>query len=111
MKMTDPWFGESPSNVGSFLIWQQPHYIYMAEEVFRADSIASHGTSKEALQKYAANVEATAEFMADFAHFDYSRNEYVLKGCTAMQESMSKDMSLNQPFELAYRRYGLEVAQ
>ncbi len=111
MKMTDPWFGESPSNVGSFLIWQQPHYIYMAEEVFRADSIASHGTSKEALQKYAANVEATAEFMADFAHFDSSRNEYVLKGCTAMQESMSKDMSLNQPFELAYWRYGLEVAQ
>ena len=28
MKMTDPWAGEAPSNTGSFLIWQQPHYIY-----------------------------------------------------------------------------------
>ena len=30
MKMTDPWAGEAPSNTGSFLIWQQPHYISSA---------------------------------------------------------------------------------
>ena len=29
-KMTDPAGNDSPSGVGSFLIWQQPHIIYMA---------------------------------------------------------------------------------
>ena len=37
MKMTDPWAGEAPSNTGSFLTWQQPHYIYLAEEMYRAN--------------------------------------------------------------------------
>ncbi len=35
MKMTDPSAAEAPSTVGSFLIWQQPHLIYMAELIYR----------------------------------------------------------------------------
>ena len=104
MKMTDPWAGEAPSNTGSFLIWQQPHYIYMAEEMYRANP------TMETLKKYAEQVEATAEFMADFATFDAKSKHYILKGATAMQESMSKDFSYNHPFELAYWQYGLSVA-
>ena len=104
MKMTDPWAGEAPSNTGSFLIWQQPHYIYMAEEMYRA-----HPTN-ETLDKYARQVEETAEFMADFVAFDTKTNCYYLKGSTAMQESMSKDFSFNHPFELAYWHFGLTVA-
>ncbi len=104
MKMTDPWAGEAPSNTGSFLIWQQPHYIYLAEEMYRAEPTA------ETLRKYADNVKATAEFMADFVSFDKKNNYYYLKGSTAMQESMSKDFSYNHPFELAYWQYGLSVA-
>ena len=98
MKMTDPWAGEAPSNTGSFLTWQQPHYIYLAEEMYRANPTA------ETLKQYAANVEATAEFMADFAKTGK------LFGQTAMQECMTKDISYNHPFELAYFRYGLFVA-
>jgi len=98
MKMTDPWAGEAPSNTGSFLTWQQPHYIYLAEEMYRANPTA------ETLKQYAANVEATAEFMADFAKTGK------LFGQTAMQECMTKDISYNHPFELAYFRYGLSVA-
>jgi hypothetical protein len=30
MKMTDPSGMEAPSSIGSFLIWQQPHLIYLA---------------------------------------------------------------------------------
>ena len=105
MKMTDPWAGEAPSNTGSFLIWQQPHYIYMAEEIYRANP------SEQTLSKYAEQVEATARFMADFATLDSKTGKYVLKGSTSMQESMSKDFSFNHPFELAYWQYGLEVAQ
>ena len=104
MKMTDPWAGEAPSNTGSFLIWQQPHYIYLAEEMYRA-----HPNAKT-LHKYAENVEATAEFMADFVSFDKKTGKYFLQGATAMQESMSKDFSYNHPFELAYWCYGLNVA-
>ncbi len=104
MKMTDPWAGEAPSNTGSFLIWQQPHYIYMAEETYRSKSTA------ETLKKYAKQVEETAEFMADFVSYDAKSKKYFLQGATAMQESMSKDFSYNHPFELAYWQYGLNVA-
>ena len=104
MKMTDPWAGEAPSNTGSFLIWQQPHYIYMAEDLYRANPTA------ETLKRYAQQVEETAEFMADFVSYDKASKQYFLQGATAMQESMSKDFSYNHPFELAYWRYGLTVA-
>ena len=104
MKMTDPWAGEAPSNTGSFLIWQQPHYIYLAEEMYRATP------SAETLKNYADNVEATAEFMADFVSYDKKTGKYFLQGATAMQESMSKDFSYNHPFELSYWCYGLNVA-
>ena len=105
MKMTDPWAGEAPSNTGSFLIWQQPHYIYLAEEMYRAKPTA------EILKEYGEQVEATAEFMADFVTFDKRSGRYQLRGATAMQESITKDISYNQPFELAYWQYGLSVAQ
>jgi hypothetical protein len=105
MKMTDPWAGEAPSNTGSFLIWQQPHYIYLAEEMYRANP------TSETLREYGEQVDATAEFMADFVTFDTKHKKYTLKGATAMQECMTKDISYNQPFELAYWSYGLSVAQ
>jgi len=109
MKMTDPWAGEAPSNTGSFLIWQQPHYIYMAEELYRANP------TKETLKKYAEQVEETAAFMADFASSRPVNGGIAavssLIGATAMQECMTKDISFNHPFELAYWHYGLSVAQ
>ncbi|MBQ0072808.1 MAG: hypothetical protein KBT34_01295 [Prevotella sp.] len=106
MKMTDPWVGESPSNVGSFLTWQQPHYIYMAEEMYR------HNPTPETLAKYAKYVEETAEFMADFALSCAKDGEKIkLHGQTAMQESMSKDFSYHHPFEQVYWVYGLKTAQ
>ena len=108
MKMTDPWAGEAPSNTGSFLIWQQPHYIYMAEEMYRANPTA------ETVQKYSEQVEETADFMADFVSvasgLPAGKKRYFLQGATAMQESMSKDFSYNHPFELAYWQYGLTLA-
>ena len=61
--------------------------------------------SEKTLKRYAENVEATAEFLADFAKTGK------LFGQTAMQECMTKDISYNHPFELAYFRYALNVAQ
>ena len=115
MKMTDPWAGESPSNVGSFLTWQQPHYIYMAEEMWRsvcAKPGVTEAEKKAIIAKYGKNVEETAEFLYDFAKScDHNTGSISLYGQTAMQESMSKDFSYCHPFEQVYFKYGLMKAQ
>ena len=115
MKMTDPWTGESPSNVGSFLTWQQPHYIYMAEEMWRnvcAKPGVTEDEKKAIIAKYGKNVEETAEFLYDFAKScDHNTGSISLYGQTAMQESMSKDFSYCHPFEQVYFKYGLMKAQ
>lgn len=102
MKMTDPSAIEAPSNVGSFLIWQQPHYIYMAELLRRA------GMDPE---PYYDLVQKTAEFMADFATYDEANDRYVLKGCIAAQETLQASKTINPPFELSYWHFALEIAQ
>ena len=105
MKMTDPSGMEAPSNTGSFLIWQQPHLIYLAELLYRA------APSKEVLEKYGRLVDETAEFMADFATYDAENDRYVLKGCIAAQETLRADKTVNPPFELSYWHFGLSTAQ
>jgi hypothetical protein len=110
MKMTDHRAGEAPSNVGSFLTWQQPHYIYMAEELYRRAS--DKEKKQNVLTKYGMYVEETAEFIADFAKSCQKDSGKIrLFGQTAMQESMSKDFSYGHPFEQAYFVYGLTTAQ
>lgn len=65
-----------------------------------------------ALDRYAEAVEATAQFMADYAKAcDKGKGDIRLFGQTAMQESMSKDFSYCHPFEQAYWKYGLAKAQ
>lgn len=105
MKMTDPSGDESPSNTGSFLIWQQPHIIYLAELVYRSSP------SPAILKKYADLVEQTAEFMASFATYDKTRGKYVLKGIIPAQETLRASETINPPFELSYWHFGLSVAQ
>lgn len=105
MKMTDPSGVEAPSNVGSFLIWQQPHLIYLAELLYRADP------SEAVLDDYFDLVQETAEFMADFATYDADGDRYVLKGCIAAQETLKANKTVNPPFELSYWHFGLGVAQ
>ncbi|QKJ30181.1 hypothetical protein HQ865_10540 [Mucilaginibacter mali] len=105
-KMTDPWGNESPSSVGAFLIWQQPHFIYMSELAYRAHP------NKETLDKYKNMVFATAEFMASFAYFDKETNRYILgKGIIPSQEVHKADLTFNPPYELTYWDWALNVAQ
>lgn len=105
MKMTDPSGTEAPSKVGSFLIWQQPHYIYLAELAYRNDP------SEETLDKYAPLVQETAEFMADFVTYDSIGDRYVLKGCIPAQETLKASETVNPPFELSYWHFALQTAQ
>jgi len=105
MKMTDPSGTEAPSKVGSFLIWQQPHFIYMAELVYRSNP------SPEFIRKYGRLVNQTAEFMASFATYDKIKDRYVLKGAIPAQETLRASETINPPFELSYWHYALSVAQ
>ena len=106
-KMTDPRGRESPSSVGAFLIWQQPHFIYMAELCYR-----SAKDPQTIIKKYAPLVKATADFMASYAWFDSTTNRYVLgPALIPAQERFKQDSTLNPSFELAYWRWALETAQ
>lgn len=105
MKMTDPSGVEAPSNVGSFLIWQQPHYIYMAELLYRANP------SEEVLQRYNHLVQETARFMYSFATYDDFHGRFLLKGCIPAQETLKAATTINPPFEVSYWHFAMLTAQ
>ncbi|MDR3366891.1 MAG: hypothetical protein LBO71_08000 [Prevotellaceae bacterium] len=105
MKMTDPSGEEAPSSVGSFLIWQQPHIIYLLELLYR------NNPSPEFIERYASLVEQTAAFIASFATRDEAGKRYVLKGIIPAQETLRASETLNPPLELSYWHFALQVAQ
>jgi hypothetical protein len=103
-KMTDPSGIDSPSNVGPMLIWQQPHPIAYAELCYQAHP------NRETLRKYAVLVHESAQFMADFAHFDGKR--YVLgPPLIPAQENHPPRETWNPTYELEYWSYALGIAQ
>ena len=103
--MTDPSGTEAPSKVGSFLIWQQPHLIYLAELLYRANP------SEELLKKYNSLIQETAEFMYSFATYEEEHDRYVLKGAIPAQETLRAAETVNPPFELSYWHFAMQVAQ
>ena len=105
MKMTDPSGMEAPSDVGSFLIWQQPHPIYMAELLYRANP------SKAFLEEYNDLVQQTAEMLAAFVTYDAEHDRYCIEGACGANESYNEDYTVNPAFELSYLHFALSVAQ
>lgn len=105
MKMTDPSALEAPSKVGSFLIWQQPHIIYLAELVYRANP------SDEFLKQYAELIHETATFMYSFADYDMMEGRYILQGVIPAQETLRASETINPPFEVSYWHFAMNVAQ
>lgn len=103
MKMTDPSAEEAPSKVGSFLIWQQPHLIYLAELLHRARSNTS--------MKYRQLIQETAEFMYSFATYDDQHDRYTLNNIIPAQETLRAAETINPPFELSYWHFGMQLAQ
>lgn len=106
-KMIDPSGRESPSSIGVFLIWQQPHIIYFADLLQRTRS-----GDTDILEKYAPLVFETAEFMASYARFDADADRYVLgPALIPAQERFDPAVTINPAFELAYWHWGLVTAQ
>lgn len=104
-KMTDPDGGESPSSVGSFLLWQQPHIIDMLDVIAKRKPVSFQ-------EKYHYLVEETAFAMEDLLSWDSLRNVYRLgSGFIPAQESLPFSTTYNAPLELAYWYQGLRIAQ
>jgi protein-glucosylgalactosylhydroxylysine glucosidase len=103
-KMTDPYGYESPSSVGAFIIWQQPHPIYLAELLYRQDS------SNATLEKYESIVFNTAEFMVSFLKI--KDGKYHLCHPLIPAQEIFKATETDDPsFELQYWYHSLTVAQ
>ena len=103
MKMTDPSSEEAPSKTGSYLIWQQPHLIYLTELLRRS------GTD---ISRFHGLIEETAEFMLDYARQSTTQGAttYALRGCIPAQETLSAETTVDPPFELVYWQWALKVA-
>lgn len=105
-KMTDNNGDEAPSSVGAFLVWQQPHFIYMAELMYR------HHHDPKVLEKYKDLVFTTADFMASFPTYDPVRQRYNLgRGLIPAQECFDPVTTYNPTYELAYWHWALNIAQ
>ncbi len=105
-KMTDPSGRDSPSPVGTLLIWQQPHPIFYAELAYLTTP------TKATLNRFKDIVEETAQWMADYAHYDEAKDRYVL-GPPAIpaQENHPARETWNPTYELEYWHFGLKTAQ
>jgi hypothetical protein len=105
-KQVGPDARESPSDIGPFLLWQQPHVIYLAELLRRAEHVS------QADERYRELVDQTARFMADIA--EPTPQGFALgPPLVPAQESYAavRDRAMNPPFELAYWSWALGVAQ
>jgi protein-glucosylgalactosylhydroxylysine glucosidase len=101
-KMTDPFGHESPSSVGAFIIWQQPHPIYLAELLYRSKPTA------DVLERYRPIVLSTAEFMKSFV----KKQGGVYHLCHPLipaQEIFPAKSTDDPAYELQYWHYALSL--
>ena len=109
-KMIGPDGVDSPSKVSPFIMWQQPHPIYMSELLYRAGGAGGGG--KRVLQAYAGLVEESAALLASYAHLDGQSGKMRLgPPIIPVQENFPPLATFDPAFELAYYRWGIETAQ
>ncbi|KAI1214428.1 Six-hairpin glycosidase-like protein [Annulohypoxylon truncatum] len=106
-KMTETITGvSSPGGINGLLLWQQPHPMYMAELAYQASP------TRITLERWDAVISASADYMASYAwknessgYFDLGPPSY------GVTENTPPGETLNLAYEIAYWRYGLDVAQ
>lgn len=105
-KQVGPDARESPSAIGTFLIWQQPHPIYLAELIFRANP------NRDLLHEFADIVFASADFMASYAAPTEHGFELLFPLVPAQESYGSIRARVENPaYELVYWHWALGVAQ
>ncbi|MGO2313437.1 MAG: hypothetical protein ACTH6A_15570 [Brachybacterium tyrofermentans] len=104
-KQVGPDLQESPSDIGPFLLWQQPHPIHLAELLHRADPVAATDPA------LAEIVEQSALCLVDLLRPDGDR--FGLGGplIGAQERHVTDRAHLQDPaFELAYVAWALRIA-
>ncbi|KAE8155003.1 Six-hairpin glycosidase-like protein [Aspergillus avenaceus] len=106
-KMTDVVSGiNSPGGINGLLLWQQPHPMYLASLAYLASP------TRETLERWDRVLTATADYMASYAWGNESSGYYDLGPPTyGVTENTPPDETLNLAYEIAYWRYGLDVAR
>lgn len=105
-KMIGPDGADSPSKVSPFIMWQQPHPIYMSELLYRA------GGGERVLKAYGELVEECANLLASFPYLDEASGKYRLgPPIIPVQENFAPLSTFDPAFEVAYFRWGIETAQ
>jgi len=121
-KMIGPDGRESPNHINPFIIWQQPHIIYLSELCYRSKPETA------VLQKYKDLVLQTAEFLASYLTFDTISGHFILGppvmpppeilryGFDSSKNNFNyviwpANETYNPSFELAYWDFGLRTAQ
>ena len=105
-KMVGPEGRESPSTVNPWIMWQQPHPIYLAETLYNVRK------DKATLEKYKDLVFSTAELLVSWPFFDKKEGRYILgPPMIPAQENFDAQTTFNPTFELAYFRFGVATAQ
>jgi len=105
-KQIGPDLHESPSDIGPFLLWQQPHPVHLAELCRRADPSLG---ADEALQEV---VEQSALFLQDVLRQDPDGSLGLGPPLVGAQERHVGDRArLQDPaFEIAYTAWALRIA-
>lgn len=104
-KMSDPTGRSAPGEINSLLIWQQPHPMHFAEYEYRAFP------NQHTLDKWDEVLYESAVWMADYAYFNESTGVYDLgPPIYPVSENTDPNATYNAAFELAYWRFGLNVA-
>jgi len=105
-KMSGPDARPSPGGINPFIIWNQPHPIYLCELVYRARPQTA------TLETYSKLVFESAHFLASYAFYDSLSQHYVLgPPVKSVNEQNAENLTRNPSFELAYWHYGLTIAQ
>lgn len=116
-KMIGPEGRESPNHINPFLLWQQPTIIYLAELSYRTHP------NEATLKKYRRLVFDTARFLTSALHYNGAMDRYELGppvvpaaeiyeiGNNGQMTVWDPAVTFNPAFELAYWRFGLQVAQ
>jgi len=106
-KMVGPEGRESPSTVNPFIMWQQPHPIYLAETLWLA-----RGKDRNVLERYKDLVFQTGEMLATWPFWDRKAQRYILgPPMIPAQENFDPLTTFNPTFELEYFRFGIATAQ
>ncbi|KAK2049489.1 hypothetical protein LZ31DRAFT_622651 [Colletotrichum somersetense] len=95
----------SPGGVNGLLLWQQPHPMYLAELAYQSSP------TDETLKQWDAVLTATADYMASYAWKNDSSGYHDLGPPSyGVTKNTPPAETLNLAYEVAYWRYGLDLA-